>query len=414
MSSKQKQIPAIRFEGFTDAWEQRELGELATKIGSGKTPRGGSSVYTQSGIPLLRSQNIYDDKVSFEDVAFINDSTDEDMANSRVNRGDVLLNITGASIGRSAVYELSATANVNQHVCIIRPSSNVHSYFIQLNLASSEGQKQIELNQAGGGREGLNFQQIAKMSFYYPSLEEQIKLGVFFQQLNKTIALHQRQLDNCKQLKSSMMQKIFNQELRFKDENGKDYPEWQKYDLSEIVDRVTRKNTGLISELPLTISAQYGLVDQLTFFNKTIAGVNLEAYYLLKNGEFAYNKSYSSGYPLGAIKRLDKYDAGLLSTLYICFSPRNNVDSDFLTQYFESTKWHKQIVNISGEGARNHGLLNIAVGDFFSTEHILPCKEEQQRIANLLYSLDKMIDLSKRKVESLNEQKKGLVRLMFV
>ena len=185
------------------------MGELATKIGSGKTPRGGSSVYTQSGIPLLRSQNIYDDKVSFEDIAFINESTDEDMANSRVNRGDVLLNITGASIGRSAVYELSATANVNQHVCIIRPSSNVHSYFIQLNLASSEGQKQIELNQAGGGREGLNFQQIAKMSFYYPSLEEQIKLGVFFQQLNKTIALHQHKLEKLKNIKQAYLNELF-------------------------------------------------------------------------------------------------------------------------------------------------------------------------------------------------------------
>jgi type I restriction enzyme S subunit len=211
-----------------------------------------------------------------------------------------------------------------------------------------------------------------------------------------------------------MMQKIFNRELRFKDDKGKEYPTWKSYKLSEIVDRVTRKNTGLISELPLTISAQYGLVDQLTFFNKTVAGANLEGYYLLEKEEFAYNKSYSTGYPFGAIKRLEKYEKGLLSTLYICFSLKSIVDSDFLTHYFESTKWHNQIVNISGEGARNHGLFNIAVGDFFNTVHYLPDINEQKRIANFLTSLDKMIEISTLKVESWKEQKKGLTKRMFI
>ena len=131
-------------------WEQRELGDITSKIGSGKTPRGGNSVYTQNGIPLLRSQNIYNDRVNIEDIVYITESMDKEMANSRVEKNDVLLNITGASIGRSAVYELSSIANVNQHVCIIRPIHEIHSYFVQLNLSSPIGQKQIDLNQAGG------------------------------------------------------------------------------------------------------------------------------------------------------------------------------------------------------------------------------------------------------------------------
>ena len=150
--------------------------------------------------------------------------------------------------------------------------------------------------------------------------------------------------------------------LRFKEFEG----EWEKMRLDEITERVMRKNKNNQSKLPLTISAQYGLVDQITFFNKVIASTDMSNYYLLKNGEFAYNKSYSSDYPWGAIKRLDRYKQGALSSLYICFALQDNVDSDFILQYFESPKWYKSISEIAVEGARNHGLLNISVQIFFT------------------------------------------------
>jgi len=413
MSEETKKAPAIRFQGFTDDWEQRKLEKIFGKIRNAFVGTA-TPYYVENGHFYLESNNVKDGKINRNSEIFINDEFYERQRDKWLHTNDLVM-VQSGHVGHTAVIpeELDGTA---AHALIMFQDYKVKSnpYFLNYQLHTSESKKKLEYITTGNTIKHILASEMKKFEVTLPNFEEQTKIGTFFKHLDDTIALHQRQLDNCKQLKNSMMQKIFNQELRFKDENGKDYPEWQKYDLSEIVDRVTRKNTGLISELPLTISAQYGLVDQLTFFNKTIAGVNLEAYYLLKNGEFAYNKSYSSGYPLGAIKRLDKYDAGLLSTLYICFSPRNNVDSDFLTQYFESTKWHKQIVNISGEGARNHGLLNIAVGDFFNTEHILPCKEEQQQIATLLYSLDNMIDLSTRKVDSLNEQKKELMKRMFV
>ena len=116
--------------------------------------------------------------------------------------------------------------------------------------------------------------------------------------------------------------------------------EWEKYELSHFVTRITRRNKNNKSSLPLTISAQYGLVDQISFFNKTVASVDLSGYYLLYNGDFAYNKSYSNDYAWGAVKRLDKYEKGCLSSLYFVFRPNDNVDSDYLTHYFESSKWH--------------------------------------------------------------------------
>ena len=165
-------IPEVRFPEFTDSWEQRKLSDITLKIGSGKTPSGGKNAYVDDGIPLIRSQNINNDRVDLEDIVFIDEETDNSMENSRVFTDDVLLNITGASIGRSAVYRGKDKANVNQHVCIIRPTKDFDSDFIQLNLASNFGQKQIDASQAGGGREGLNFQEIGKMSFMFPSNQE--------------------------------------------------------------------------------------------------------------------------------------------------------------------------------------------------------------------------------------------------
>ena len=172
--------------------------------------------------------------------------------------------------------------------------------------------------------------------------------------------------------------------------------EWHKYALSDFVTRITRRNKNNESSLPLTISAQYGLVDQITFFNKTVASVDLSGYYLLYNGDFAYNKSYSNDYAWGAVKRLDKYEKGCLSSLYFVFRPTDKVDSDYLAHYFETNKWHKGISDIAGEGARNHGLLNMAVDDYFATKHYLPSLSEQKKIACFLNLITKRIEIQNK------------------
>ena len=189
---------------------------------------------------------------------------------------------------------------------------------------------------------------------------------------------------------------------------------YKKYNLYEFATRVTRKNKDNVSNLPLTISAQYGLVDQVSFFNKTVASKDMSGYYLLKNGEFAYNKSYSNDYPWGAIKRLDLYDMGCLSTLYICFKTNDNiVNSNYLAHYFESSKWHKQVADIAGEGARNHGLLNIAVNDFFNTKHAVPTIENQIKIAGFLDLIEKRIQTQIKIIDDYNSLKMGIYNWMF-
>ncbi len=189
--------------------------------------------------------------------------------------------------------------------------------------------------------------------------------------------------------------------------------EWEKKVLGEISNRVKRKNTNSVSKMPLTISGSLGLVDQITYFSKSVSAKNLDNYTLIKNGEFAYNKSYSNGYPLGAIKRLERYDQGALSTLYICFKFNDSQSSEFMKHYFESDKWYKEVSQIAVEGARNHGLLNIPVNDFFSINLFTTMLTEQQKIGEFFSKLDRQIELEEQKLEKLEEQKKEYMQKIF-
>ena len=193
---------------------------------------------------------------------------------------------------------------------------------------------------------------------------------------------------------------------------GFDEP-WRVERLSDFADRVTRKNSKNETDLPLTISSKDGLVDQVSYFNKTVASKDMSGYYLLKNGEFAYNKSYSVGYDFGSIKRLDRYPMGALSTLYICFALKKH-DSDFIKAYFDSLKWYREIYMISAEGARNHGLLNVPTEEFFDTKHYLPENtEEQRKIADFLIALERRIEAQQSLVDNLKKYKRGVMRAIF-
>jgi len=193
---------------------------------------------------------------------------------------------------------------------------------------------------------------------------------------------------------------------------GFDEP-WKAENLSDFAERVTRKNTNNETSLPLTISSKDGLVDQISYFNKTVASKDMSGYYLLKNGEYAYNKSYSVGYDFGSVKRLDRYDMGALSTLYICFALKKH-DSDFIKAYFDSLKWYREIYMISAEGARNHGLLNVPTDEFFDTKHYMPQDSaEQRKIADFMIALEHRIEAQQSLVDNLKKYKRGVVRTLL-
>ena len=273
----------------------------------------------------------------------------------------------------------------------------------------------------GSGVPTLNRNDVHINNAFFPTLPEQQRIATFLTAVDEKLTALKKKKELLEQYKKGVMQKLFSQQLRFKpdlsevegDENGNEFPEWEVKKLGEIAERITLKNS-INNQNVLTISAQFGLINQEEFFNKSVSAKDVSGYYLLKRDEFAYNKSYSSGYPMGAIKRLNKYDKGVVSTLYICFKFIDAVNLQFMEQYFESGKHNHELSKIAQEGARNHGLLNIAIGDFFSTEINLPTTEEQTRIANFLSAIDKKINETAKQIEATAQWKKGLLQQMFV
>ena len=263
-------------------------------------------------------------------------------------------------------------------------------------------QNEFAMRVEGGSVTNLYFEKLKNIDVSFPSIPEQEKIAAYFENFDHLITLHQRKCDEVKTLKKYMLQKMFPQnEQKIPEIRFEGFTEaWEQRKLGDLVDRVTRKNQDLVSELPLTISAQYGLIDQNEFFDKRVASKDVSGYYLIENGEFAYNKSTSTDAPWGAIKRLDRYENGVLSTLYIIFGIKENnpVDSDFLVSYYSTNLWHKGIHEIAAEGARNHGLLNIAPADFFETKLMIPQDiEEQKKIGKYFEELERLITLHQRK-----------------
>ena len=281
------------------------------------------------------------------------------------------------------------------------------------------GKRKIDIAKLAQGVSVVHLygENIKAIKTYNPCLQEQQKIVKLLSMLDERIEVQNKIIEDLKKLKSAIAETLFctpKESMPAKRVSPYN-KEWKLIKLSDICQRVQTKNTGNQCRQVLTIAAQHGLVNQEDFFNKTVASENLEGYYLLQKGDFAYNKSYSGGYTWGAIKRLEWYDKGVLSPLYICFRPDSSkVNADFLAHYFESKKWHKGIADIAGEGARNHGLLNISVIDFFNTIHRIPDLDEQKDIARILNSLSSKLSCEQRVIQNLTMQRSYLLHKMFI
>ena len=384
------------------------IGEI-TESYSGGTPSVANHSYYGGSIPFIRSAEIN----SINTELYLTEEGLNSSSAKLVEEGDILYALYGATSGEVGISQINGA--INQAILAIKPKSKYDPNFIMQWLRRQKNS--IISTYLQGGQGNLSGAIVKDLILSVPiEYDEQIRIGAFFKQLDNTITLHQEAIQRQQDLKKALLQKLFpvNGEriptVRFANFKEK----WEQRKLNSIVERITRKNKNLESNLPLTISAQYGLVDQSTFFKKQVASKDVSGYFLVKKGEFAYNKSYSSGYPWGAIKRLDNYDKGVLSTLYIVFKPKK-IESDFLMSYYDTNFWHKEVSVRAAEGARNHGLLNISAQDFFETELIIPIKpEEQSKIGAFFKQLDETITLHQQALDKLNLLKQSLLQKMFV
>ena len=370
--------PAIRFKGFTDAWEQRKLGALCVEFKSGDFISA-SDIAENEAYPVYGGNGLR---------GFTN-HYNHDGEYALIGRQGALCGNVNYAVGKSYFTEHAVAVRANK----TNQTRFLYYLFSTMNLGQYSGQS---------AQPGLAVGNLVELENVVPSKPEQEKIASFLSSLDNLITLHQRKYDKLQVLKKAMLEKMFPKnggsvpEIRFKGFTDA----WEQRKLGEVVERITRKNENLESTLPLTISAQYGLINQNEFFDKRIASKDVSGYFLVRNGEFAYNKSTSSDAPWGAIKRLDRYESGVLSTLYIVFkiSDERKTSSDYIVTYYITDLWHKGIQAIAAEGARNHGLLNVAPADFFETSLTMPKDyAEQQKIGSFFQQLDNLITLHQRK-----------------
>ena len=272
-------------------------------------------------------------------------------------------------------------------------------------LLSENSQKSLKFEATGSTVANIRIPKLKAFPILLPPLPEQRKIAAILSTWDDSLATLTCLLAAKRQQKRGLAEALLTGKKRLPGFAG----EWEEKKLGEVFTRITRKNTEG-NEHALTISGTLGLIDQREFFNKRVAAADLSGYYLIRRGEFAYNKSYSTGYDFGAIKRLNRYDAGVVSTLYICFAlTKEDAVSDFYEHFFEAGLLNEGISGIAQEGARNHGLLNVSAKEFFELTIPFPLPDEQQAIASILSTLDGEIASLERLRGKVQEQKRGLM-----
>jgi len=401
---KTPNVPPLRFPGFSDEWVKVSLGDIGeTLIGLTYSPK---DVVANDGTIVFRSSNIQDGMIDYTDLVRVNKPIKERIV---TRENDILICARNGSqrlIGKNALLTKADEGNTfGAFMMIYRSDDNDVIHPI---LSTRRYISQVSEN-LGARINQITTSDLNSFEFYIPSnCIERRKIGKLFALINERIATQNKIIEDLKKLKSAIMVITFGKSNVTKNQ-------WREVRLGNICERVTRRNSNNISNLILTIAAQYGLVSQIDFFNKSVASADLSNYYLLDKGDFAYNKSYSGEYTWGAVKRLDLYPQGVLSPLYICFRPIEGIiDSDFLVYLFESKCWYREVSEICVEGARNHGLLNVSVVDFFNMKLHLPDLSEQKRIAEMMNAISDKIEHSSQLYALYNNQKTYLLSHMFI
>ena len=405
----------MRFPEFSGDWIESKLGDIADfskGAGISKDQR------SEKGNPCILYGELYT-RYKSEVITNVFSKTalpDSDLVKSIAN--DIIIPASGETAEDIATARCVPFDNIllGGDLNIIRLHEQDGKFFsYQLN-----GVRKYDIATVAQGVSVVHLHagDLKGITVKYPShIAEQEKISQILGLIDDRIATQSKIIEELTTLRSALYDSMFcspGQEMpkfRIQSFSGK----WQLCQLNEICSRKSIKNKDNLYSRVLTIAAQHGLVDQESFFKKRIASENLESYLCLEKGDFAYNKSYSSDYPWGAVKRLSNFDKGIISPLYICFTPKPEViDPDYLAHYFESTKWHSGISEISGEGARNHGLLNMSVIDYFNTCHRIPGLDEQKAIARRLNAIAHKLQTEQEYLELLNRQKDCFLKQMFI
>lgn len=383
-----------------EEWKVKKLGDVSECF-SGGTPKASNNEYYDGNIPFIRSGEIHQKNTAL----FLSELGLTESSAKIVEKGDLLIALYGANSGDSAISQINGA--INQAILCIRPHNLLTSFlcpFLELN------KNMYIAKYLQGGQGNLSGDIIKNYIIPIPHLPEQQKIVEVLSTWDKAIEKQSQLIEKLELRKKGLMQQLLTRKKRLPGFSSK----WETIKLGDISKRIVRRNINEQCTNVVTISAQKGFIRQTDFFNKKVASETIENYYLVKRNEFCYNKSYSNGFPMGAIKRLKEFDQAVVTTLYICFAVQEeSISVDFIEQYFSLGLLNRGLMKIANEGGRAHGLLNVTPNDFFNINLNLPPIDEQKAISSILFNAHNEIILAKNKFKALQEQKKGLMQVLL-
>lgn len=403
MDEKKRNVPKIRFPGFTDEWERRKLGGCFDERQERSAEGELISVTINEGIK------------KFSELGRHDNSSEDKSHYKKVEVGDIAYNSMRMWQGASGYSPYSGILSPAYTVAV--PKSDVDSLFFSYVFKRPQMIHTFQISSQGITSDtwNLKFPAFSEIETMLPKIEEQRQIAACFKQLDTLLTLHQRKLDHLKELKKGLLQKMF-------PKNGASVPEirfpgftdaWEQRKLSEITDKVTEKNAGLQYVETFTNSAEFGIISQRDFFDHDIAKLgSLDGYYIVKNEDFVYNPRISTSAPVGPINRNKLGRTGVMSPLYTVFRP-HDIDTTYLEYFFKCGYWHS-FMNFNGDSGARSDRFSIRDNVFFQMPIPIPDIDEQRKIGELLTCLDNLITLHQRKVDHLKELKKGLLQQMFV
>lgn len=413
--------PKLRFKAddgsdFPD-WEEKTLGDEGKFYGglSGKTKED----FETGDAHFVTYMNVYKNAFASQDMmGCVNVGANE--RQNRVLYGDLLFtqsSETVEEVGLSSVYLHDDEPYLNSFCMGYRFNSleDVSPEFIGYCMRSGGVRKSIMLMGQGISRINLGAKRLETVSYRLPSLPEQRKIADLLSAVDDVIAAQEAEVATWEKRKKGVMQKLFSQEVRFKADDGSDFPDWESTTVGELFTFVTEKNeSGRISDV-ITNSAEHGLIPQREYFDKDIAVEgNTEGYTVIHKGDFVYNPRKSTIAPFGPFNIYERDEVGIVSPLYTCLTPRDGETAPYLSWYFKTSRWHRYIVTHGAQGGARHDRVGMTNALMKGIPVMLPSLPEQRKIADCLTSLDDVIAKAKDELDAWRELKKGLLQQMFV
>lgn len=392
--------PVLRFPEFKEDWIFFYGNELFEPI---------SNKNHNSDLPILAISQEFG-AVPRDLINYQISVTDKSVSSYKVvEKGDFIISLRSfqGGIEYSEYKGICSPAYI-----ILRPKKEIQDYFFKYYLKTFRYIQHLQ-SKLEGIRDGkmISYKYFSEIKLPFPTLAEQQKIADFLIQIDNRIAQLTEKKEHLEQYKKGITQKIFSQKLRFKDENDKDFPEWETKKLNDVFSRKTVKNKGSLIKNVLTNSATRGIISQGDYFDKDIANQNnLEGYYIVEIDDFVYNPRISVSAPVGPLKR-NHLEKGVMSPLYTVLKPKKG-NLCFYEHYFQTSFWHKYMRGIANYGVR-HDRMNITNEDFEKLPLPFPHIKEQEKIASFLNEISQQISLVNEQLEETRTFKKALLNKLF-